>query len=249
MNNSTAFVGAMRATFNALPRNHPPGPSFRQIRVSVPTNPPSRAIVLESSMYSIFARSRGATIVRETPPDTAPTSKCFNTSLAPPFSTRLLAKPSDTSPTSTVLFDHTDSALVLSSASESIRKSRNSVKSIALASVTNFSFDALNNPLPLLNAPLPLLIRVIIASTDESSNVYPSRIKTFFNCLPVKYPKRSVSNFWNVFNNSRSRLNAKFPNSLNDIRCSFVSSSDEPVLRSPRSPPTRHASIVRHINS
>ena len=125
----------------------------------------------------------------------APTSKCFITSPAPPFALRLLANANDTSPTSTVDLDHTLNASVASMASESIKKSRNSVKSIALASVTNFSFAALNKPLPLLNAPSPALMRYIIASTSSSSVAYPSRISTLFNCFAVRYPDRSPSNF------------------------------------------------------
>ena len=78
--NSTALVGAILATLREFPLKSPMGPSVLAILASVPTKPSCLAFK-EFTMYSIFTRSSGATTDRETPPETAPASRCFATDL------------------------------------------------------------------------------------------------------------------------------------------------------------------------
>ena len=195
--NSTALVGAIRATFSEFPLKSPMGPSVRTIRASVPAMPSVRAR-LESAMYMTFTRSSGATTERDTPPLMAPTIRCLNTSM-PDRSTCLPAcfrclpllsgNETSTSPRSSTARPHTSNTPRMSDALLSIRKSRNSAKSIAFPWAWNSALDAPRRPPPFENGPLPVLMVLrIFRMSPLLMFRYPILFMAFRSCLSVRKP-------------------------------------------------------------
>mmetsp|Transcript_9669 Transcript_9669/g.24775 ORF Transcript_9669/g.24775 Transcript_9669/m.24775 type:complete len:262 (-) Transcript_9669:67-852(-) len=172
--NSTALVGAMRATLSEFPLKSPMGPSVRAILARVPKKPSCFAL-RELIIYSIFTLSRGATTDLETPPETAPAKRCLATFFPGLLTTSpfiFMYRPLDmgmltsTSPRSRQARPHTSKTSRMSLALVSSMKSRNSAKSIALPAVLNSSFDSPSNPPPLEKGPLPVLMRLSMERTS-----------------------------------------------------------------------------------
>mmetsp|Transcript_9839 Transcript_9839/g.29909 ORF Transcript_9839/g.29909 Transcript_9839/m.29909 type:complete len:259 (-) Transcript_9839:615-1391(-) len=173
--NSTALVGAILATLREFPLKSPLGPSVLAILASVPTKPSCLAFK-EFTMYSIFTRSSGATTDRETPPETAPASRCFATDLPVLFTVSpfiFMYRPLDigietsTSPRSTTALPQTSNMSLMSLALVSSMKSLNSAKSMAFPAMRNSSFDSPRSPPPLENGPLPVLILFSMLRTSR----------------------------------------------------------------------------------
>mmetsp|Transcript_33065 Transcript_33065/g.92593 ORF Transcript_33065/g.92593 Transcript_33065/m.92593 type:complete len:278 (-) Transcript_33065:283-1116(-) len=197
--NSTALVGAMRATFSELPLKSPKAPSLRTILRRVP-RVPSLLASPELIMYSTLTRSSGATTERETPPEMAPTSRCLATDFrgrratSPAIRVCLplsSGKDTSTSPRSTAALPHTSKTSLRSLALDSMRKSRNSAKSTALPCAANAPgwLEAPRSPPPLEKGPSPvLMVRSIFATCALEMPRYPSCCIARRSCLSVMKP-------------------------------------------------------------
>mmetsp|Transcript_5369 Transcript_5369/g.16336 ORF Transcript_5369/g.16336 Transcript_5369/m.16336 type:complete len:218 (+) Transcript_5369:574-1227(+) len=172
--NSTALVGAMRATLRLLPRKRATGPPCDKMRRRVPTKP-SLVERLLSSMYSIFTRSIGATAERLTPPAMAPAARCLAASQPLRAGTDArrpaIGNAASASATCRQARPHAAAHSLAVLASPRSRKSRNSAKSIARPAEANppaSPADPASRPPPLENAPLPVLARRNISRVCES---------------------------------------------------------------------------------